>query len=239
MAKFVMLNQQQHADLKVIDERSAAYGDNVMYAMTFPFEFRNIQGSYPIFFQKNAETGAFFPIALFGFQEGENLFLDDSGWRAAYIPLMIRRQPFVIGFQKDETVEEKKKAVITIDMDSPRVNTEAGHALFEHGGMSEYLSQMAANLEMINAAHEHKDKFTQTITELELIESFTLDIPLKDGSKNQLLGLYTINEDKVQDLTGEQMQQLNGQGFLMPLYMIMASHSCIRTLVDKKNEQIA
>ncbi len=239
MANFVMLNQQQHADLKVIDERSAAYGDNVMYAMTFPFEFRNIQGSYPIFFQKNAETGAFFPIALFGFQEGENLFLDDSGWQAAYIPLMIRRQPFVIGFQKDETVEEKKKAVITIDLDSPRVSTEKGRALFEHGGMSEFLTQMAANLEMINAAHEHKDKFIQAITELELIELFTLDIPLKDGSKNQLLGLYTINEDKVQDLTGEQMQQLNGQGFLMPLYMIMASHSCIRTLVDKKNEQIA
>lgn len=239
MANFVMLNQQQHADLKVIDERSAAYGDNVMYAMTFPFEFRNIQGSYPIFFQKNAETGAFFPIALFGFEEGENLFLDDSGWQAAYIPLMIRRQPFVIGFQKDETVEEKKKAVITIDLDSPRVSTEKGRALFEHGGMSEFLNQMAANLEMINAAHEHKDKFIQAITELELIELFTLDIPLKDGSKNQLLGLYTINEDKVQDLTGEQMQQLNGQGFLMPLYMIMASHSCIRTLVDKKNEQIA
>ena len=86
MANFVMLNQEQHADIKVIDERSQVYGDNVMYAMTFPFEFRNVQGSYPIFFQKNAETGAFFPVALFGFQEAENLFLDDSGWNAAYIP---------------------------------------------------------------------------------------------------------------------------------------------------------
>ena len=237
MANFVMLNQEQHADIKVIDERSQVYGDNVMYAMTFPFEFRNVQGSYPIFFQKNAETGAFFPVALFGFQEAENLFLDDSGWNAAYIPLMIRRQPFLIGFQEDSTAKDKKKAVITIDMDSPRVNTEKGNALFEHGGMTEYLSQMNANLEMINAAHEHNEKFFNAIMELELIEQFTLDVPLKDGSTNQLLGLYTINEDKVQELSGEQMQQLNSQGFLMPIFMVMASHSCLRTLVDRKNEQ--
>jgi hypothetical protein len=105
--------------------------------------------------------------------------------------------------------------------------------------MTEYLSQMNANLEMINAAHEHNEKFVKAIMELELIEQFTLDVPLKDGSTNQLLGLYTINEDKVQELTGEQMQQFNSQGFLMPLFMVMASHSCIRTLVDKKNEQIA
>lgn len=238
MANFVMLNQEKHANIKVIDERSATYGDNVMYAMTFPFEFRNIQGSYPIFFQKNSETGAFFPVALFGFQEAENLFLDDNGWNAAYIPLMIRRQPFVIGFQKNASDDDNKNAVITIDMDSPRVNTQTGHALFEQGGTSDYLRQMTASLEMIHAAHEHNDKFIKAITELELIELFTLEIPLNDGSKNQLLGLYTINEDKVQDLSGEQMHQLNSQGFLMPLYMVMASHSCIRTLIDKKNEQL-
>ena len=150
---------------------------------------------------------------------------------------MIRRQPFLIGFQEDSTAKDKKKAVITIDMDSPRVNTEKGNALFEHGGMTEYLSQMNANLEMINAAHEHNEKFINAIMELELIEQFTLDVPLKDGSTNQLLGLYTINEDKVQELSGEQMQQLNSQGFLMPIFMVMASHSCLRTLVDRKNEQ--
>lgn len=233
-----MLNQQQHADIKIIDDRSAAYGDNIMYAMTFPFEFRNIQGCYPIFFQKNAETGAFFPVALFGFQEAENLFLDDSGWNAPYIPLMIKRQPFVIGFQQDASNAESKNAVITIDMDSPRVSTESGHALFEPSGTSEFLQKMTANLEMIHAAHGHNEKFIHAITELELIELFTLEIPLKDGSKNQLQGLYTINEDKVQDLSGDQMQQLNSQGFLMPLYMIMASHSNIRTLVDKKNAQL-
>ena len=42
---------------------------NVKYVMTFPFEFRNIQSCYPIFFQKDASSGKFFPLALFGFDD--------------------------------------------------------------------------------------------------------------------------------------------------------------------------
>ena len=60
MANFVMLNQEQHADIKVIDERSQVYGDNVMYAMTFPFEFRNVQGSYPHIFSEKRGNRRFF-----------------------------------------------------------------------------------------------------------------------------------------------------------------------------------
>ena len=240
MANFQMLNLEQHADLKVIDDRSEAFGDNVMYAMTFPIEFRNIQGNYPIFFQKNAETGAFFPVALFGFQEGENLFLSADGWDAQYVPLMIRRQPFVIGFQKDESAESQKKAVITLDMDNPRVNTERGNALFEaHGGMSDYLTAMGANLEMIHAGTQHSEQFITAITELDLIEPFTLDVPLNDGSQNQLLGLYTVNEESLQQLDGEALGTLNSKGYLMPLFMILASHSCLTTMVNKKNAQVS
>ena len=98
MTNYVLLNDTKHANLKVITTRSANYGDDLKYAMTFPFEFRNIQACYPIFFHKDPETGAFFPLALFGFENDENLFLSDSGWEAPYVPIMVTRQPFVIGF---------------------------------------------------------------------------------------------------------------------------------------------
>ncbi len=70
-----------------------------MYAITFPWEFRNLQAHYPILFRKRPDTGEFQPIALFGFEERENLFLTGSGWDAAYVPLTIERQPFLIGMQ--------------------------------------------------------------------------------------------------------------------------------------------
>ncbi|MCY3820481.1 MAG: SapC family protein, partial [Gammaproteobacteria bacterium] len=128
MPDFAMLNNVDHQDLRVITERSSRYGDNVMLAMTFPFEFRNVQAHYPILFQGDGD-GGYYPVVLFGFQQGENLFLDESGWHAAYVPAMIQRQPFLIGFQEQPGADRTR--VLSVDMDHPRVNTEAGERLFQ------------------------------------------------------------------------------------------------------------
>ena len=50
----------------LITTRSAEYGDNVMLALTFPSEFRNLQAHYPIVFRKNAH-GQSEPVALLDF----------------------------------------------------------------------------------------------------------------------------------------------------------------------------
>lgn len=236
MTNFVLLDPEQHKNLKVITDRSADLGDKIKFAMTFPFEFRNIQSCYPIFFQKDADTGTFFPLALFGFETDENLFLSDEGWNATYVPIMVRRQPFLIGFQADAENPDAKNAVVSIDLDNPRVNEAAGEALFqEHGGVTEFLKQATQNLELIHQAHEHSRRFVEALIENDLLESFTLDIVLNDGSNNQLLGFYTINEDSVQQLSTSVLGSLNEQGFLQPIFMVLASHSRIRTLIDLKN----
>jgi len=239
MTNFVLLNPEEHANLKVITERSAEYGDNVKYAMTFPFEFRNIQSCYPIFFQKDAESGKFFPLALFGFDNDENLFLSESGWNAPYVPLMIRRQPFLIGFQQDPDNPEQKTAIVSIDMDNPRVSESEGEVLFpEPGGTSEFLQKVTGNLELIHQGNEHSERFVNALIEHDLLESFTLEITLDDGSSNQLIGFYTINEDSLRQLSGGVLGNLNEQGFLQPIFMVLASHSCIRSLVDLKNAKL-
>lgn len=239
MSNYVLLNQTEHAKLKVITDRSAELGDAVNFVMTFPFEFRNIQACYPIFFQKDPDKGIVYPVALLGFEQGENLFLDEAGWNASYVPLMIKRQPFLIGFQSDPADATKRNAMVSIDVDNPRVNQEKGEALFlEHGGTSEFLQEATQSLELIHQAHQHSEKFVNKLIELELLESFTLDIALENGSENQLLGYYTINEEKLQGLDGEVFGALNDEGFLQPLFMIIASHACIRNLVDLKNKSL-
>ena len=166
MTNFVLLDPAQHANLKVITKRSADYGDNVQYAMTFPFEFRNVQSCYPIFFQKDANSGRFFPLALFGFEKDENLFLTESGWDAPYIPIMIKRQPFLIGFQPDPDNPESKRAIVSIDLDNPRVNETEGEELFPpQGGTSEFLQKVTGNLELIHQAHVHCEKFVNALIE--------------------------------------------------------------------------
>ena len=233
MSNHAVLNAVDHKDTKVITQRSKKYGDAVMSTIVFPFEFRNIQACYPIFFQKDSNTGKFFPAALMGFEQNENLFLAESSWNANYIPLNILRQPFMVGFQSDNPI-------LSIDMDNPRVNQAEGEDLFlEHGGTSEYLQHMTNMLSEIHRGYQNGEKFIDMLLEHDLLEPLTLKISLVDGSNNQLLGFYTINEDKLREMKGEALEQFNSKGFLQPLFMVVASLSQLTTMINIKNQRVA
>ena len=234
-----MLNNVDHKDTRIITDRSASYGDAVMFVMTFPFEFRSVQAFYPILFHRD-QRGEMYPVALFGFESGENLFLDDSGWHARYVPAMIRRQPFLIGFEaaaRQGAGEQRR--MLSLDMAHPRVNRERGEPLFlPLGGRTPFLEEMATLLETLYHGGELNRKFVQALQEHGLIENVTFDIALADGSRNQLLGFFAIDEEKVQGLSDAALGQLSRSGFLMPLFMILASTMNVRTLVEMKNARL-
>lgn len=239
MANYELLNNIDHKDLRVIIDRSAEYGDDVWYAATFPAEFRNLQRHYPIFFMKNPDTGEFHAVAMFGFEDGENLFLDENGWNAAYIPLNVMRMPFLIGFQdQGEQGKTTREPVITVDMDSPRVNTERGEPVFlEQGGNSPYIEQVGSILKVLHEGVQRSAPFFATLADLNLLESFVLDVQLDDGSEHRLAGFYTINEDVLRRLTADNLAMLNTRGYLEPIYMAIASMSHIPDLIDRKNRR--
>ena len=160
MTNFALLNNVDHQDLKIITERSAKYGDDVMFAMTFPHEFRDIQACYPILFHRDDENN-FYPLALFGFEKGENLFLDESGWHAPYLPAMVRREPFMIGYQASkEGSDAEPVRMLSLDMDHPRINKETGERLFQAlGGRTPFLEDIANLMESIYHGHEHNKAF--------------------------------------------------------------------------------
>lgn len=228
MARHVLLNNIDHKDLRVDTARSAALGDDVMFALTFPAEFRNVQAYYPIVFRKTAE-GAFQPIALLGFQEGRNLFLENGRWDAAYVPLAIERQPFLIG-------RDGEALMVHIDLDNPRVGTGQGESLFrDQGGTTAFLDRITSVLLTLHDGLQAVPAFVDALLQHELLESFALDVELDDGSLNRLVGFYTINEDKLRALDGIALQQLHRDGFLEPLYMAVASMSRFRDLIDRMN----
>lgn len=239
MTNFALLNNVDHQDLKVITERSADYGDDVMFAMTFPHEFRDIQACYPILFHRDDKDN-FYPMALLGFEQGQNLFLDPSGWQAPYVPAMIRREPFLIGFQASKEGGDAEQArMMSLDMDHPRVSNETGERLFQPlGGRTPYLEDAANLLEIIYQGHEQNKQFVAALQENDLIESVTFDITLNDGSRNQLLGFYAINEEKLQQLPGSTLESFSKAGFLMPIFMVLASTTNMRTLIELRNKKL-
>lgn len=239
MAQHVLLNSVDHKDLKIITQRSAKYGDNLWYSVTFPLEFRSIQAHYPIFFQKDPATGQFNSVALFGFQNEQNLFLSDKGWEASYVPLAVRRQPFLIGKQMvQEDGIEQQQHVIHVDLDNPRVSTTQGEAVFHpYGGNTDYLDEVGDMLAAIHQGLNDNTSFMAVLLEHDLLESFTLDIELDNGEKHQVIGFYTINEDKLNQLGADVLATLHQHGYLQAIYMSMASQSNMRNLLDRKNAQ--
>ena len=233
MTNNVLLNNVDHKDLRVITTRSARYGDDVMYAITFPSEFRNLQAHYPLVFRKNAQ-GQFEPIVLLGFQERQNLFLTERGWDATYIPLTIERLPFLIGFSAD------KQPMMHVDLDSPRISRTEGEAIFrEHGGNTEFLERMNSVLLAIHQGIASVQPFVSALLEHELLESFVLDVQLANGSQNRLAGFCAINEERLQGLSGAVLERFNRTGYLQAIHMAIASMSQFRALIERMNKRNA
>ncbi|MES2126632.1 MAG: SapC family protein [Pseudomonadota bacterium] len=229
MSNPVLLNNVDHQNLHVRTERAAEYGDDMMCAITFPSEFRDVQAHYPIVFRKGADGVSFEALALFGFQEEENLFLGPQGWDASYVPLAVERQPFLIGVNGDELM-------VHVDLDNPRVSDSGGEPVFlPHGGTTDFLERMNSVLAAIHHGLQAAPAFVAALLENELLESFVFDIELNDGSQNRLAGFYTINEERLAALGGAALERLNKAGYLQPIYMVIASMSNFRALIERKN----
>lgn len=236
MSNFALVNNADHQDTMIITERGAEYGDAVMHAMIFPFEFRSVQAHYPILFHR-AGDGEFYPVALFGFDKGENLFLTEDGWDAAYVPAMIRKEPFLVGFQRQGGGDPAR--VLSMDLDHPRVNDQRGERLFQPlGGRTPFLEDMSALLENIYHGYEHVKAFVAALQTHGLLEPVSFDVTLRDGSRHQLLGFHTLDEDKLQGLPGDTLAAFAEQGFLMPIFMTLASTPHLGDLIARKNRSL-
>jgi hypothetical protein len=229
MPKSVLLNNVEHKNLRVITRHGAEFGDNQMLTPTFPSEFRDVQACYPIVFRKTTDGLGFESVALFGFQDGENLFLNNDRWDALYVPMLVERLPFQIGINGDELM-------VHIDIESPRVSDTEGEPVFkEHGGNTEFLERSSSMLGAIHEGLQGSPVFLAALLEHELLESFVLDVELNDGSQNRLVGFYTINEDRLASLGGDAIAKLHQAGLLLPIYLAIASLSNFRALIDRKN----
>jgi len=233
MSQYEVLNSKKHRQMRVTTGYGVALGDAVMYAMTYPMEFRDIQSCYPILFTKDSNTGGFFAATILGFEADQNLFLRDDRWDAAYVPALIQRQPFLITKSGED---DTRPPVVSIDLDHPRVSQDEGEALFDGGGEpSEFLKQKIALLDKLHRGLQHSSGFIDTLLQHELLEQIAFDIAFNDGSKKTLQGFYSIAEERLYQLKGDVLESLNQAGYLQPVFMAVASLSRVRDLIERRN----
>lgn len=233
MTRHAVLDNVTHRDLRVSTAAGARFGDAVMAAITFPAEFRNVQAHYPIVFQR-AQDGGFLPLALFGLHEGENEYLVDDCWDAPYVPLSLRRQPFLIGF------DATREPVVHVDLDHPRANAADGEPVFlPHGGIGPVLQEATEILHALHDGVRATPAFVDALVTHRLLEPFALDLTHPDGTVERWSGFHTIHEERLQALDGAALGALNAAGHLLPIYLVVASMSRLRDVVDRAQRRQA
>lgn len=230
-----ILTADAHRNLKVRSDRAGDAGDAVMCAMVVPDEFRQVQNEYPILFRRNLEQDSFAAFAMFGFEDGENLFLDDRRWAARYLPLSIAIQPFLIGRPAGIDAPERQ---VHIDLDSPRLGSDGVRIFEEDGSPTPYLEAVIEKLRVLDAGYAASAGFFAALRRYDLLEPLSLEVPLPDGTIHRLVGFHVIDEARLRALDPAEIAELHGAGHLMPLYMALASLANIGALVARKSQRL-
>lgn len=228
MTQIVLLSSQTHRSLKVDARASAAYGDGQRFVQVIINEFPHLVVHYPILFAKNATTGQFFCGAMLGFDEGENVFLQEWQELEFYRPLSLQRVPFYTHGPD-----------LAIDLDHPRVGAADGKALFDETGQpTRYLQTIMWAFQDLKPGMEITQHFIARLLELKLIEPVDIEAGFDDGTIHACVGLYTVNQETLSRLPDEIVIELFRRGYLRLIHLMIASLKQFPVLARKKNGRI-
>ncbi len=225
MPNVVVLNSEIHRALRIEAGASAQYGDNQRFVAVVVNEFPLLAVHYPILLSKDSETGAFYCGAMLGFDTGENLFLGDGP--DAYRPLNLQRGPFYTAGSD-----------LAIDLDHPRVKAGSGQELFSEGGApTAYLQSIMALMNELRPGQERTKRFIETLLSLKLVVPMSIDAGFDDGTKREVIGLYTIDQEVLRALPDASVLDLFRRGYLQLIYLMLASLKQVPVLAQKKNRR--
>jgi hypothetical protein len=228
VAQIAVLNNQAHRFLRVDVRPSAAYGDGQRFVQVMASEFAHLVVHYPILFSKDSATGQFYCGAMLGYDEGENLYLDEWRRGLAYRPLILQRVPFCAHGRN-----------LALDLDHPRVGVEAGEALFTNDGRPTlYLERVMQAFRYLKPAMRETRAFVARLLELKLIEPINLEVEFDDGSKRDGTGLYAIDQIAMAALGDAAVVELHRRGYLRLIDFMIASLKQLSVLTSRKNTRL-
>ena len=221
MPNIALLNKETHRTLKVQPGAAAQYGDNQRFVAVIPGEFPFLAVHFPILIVKDA-NGDYLLGALLGFDENENLFLDETGMHA-YRPLNLQRGCF---FNFNDQV--------AIDLDSPRIDKD-GVALFDEAGEpSQYTQTILAIFRDLIQGTAQARQFVETLDRLKLLEAIDINASFHDGSKQSFTGVFTINQANLRALPDAEVLDLFRRDYLQAIYLMINSLRQLPVLVQMK-----
>lgn len=233
MNTLVELNPKQHQALRVKANCDIEYASQLHMLNLRVAEVPRAIASFPVFFNKNPNSGDWMISAIASFVPGQNLFVKDSMWDAVYQPLSLRTFPFYL--VQAEVAEQQY--TVGIVQGSEAFSESEGERLFdENGAASLYLLDKQKLVESSLQEDVQTYHFCKKLNELGLIKAVDVVVQFSTSGPQTLKGLHTINEDALQGLSPEQLAELNRIGYLTPIHSMLASIFQLNALVQRNNK---
>lgn len=228
-----LLNNKSHLKLKLKTDTSYEHAKEHHLAYLLVHEFPKAVLDFPIVFIKDAETGQFKSVALFGFKPGENLFYEQQGWRCKYIPANVRRHPFLMTPKNEELTEWD----VCIDESSKALSESEGIPLFDgEGKASQHLDEAKKFLTDLIEKEQLTSSFCNYLAAKDLFRANSITVTNGEGQKTAINGLYIIDEDKLNELSDEEYLDLKKRGCMGPIYTHLSSLGQINNLLQLHNK---
>ncbi len=241
MTHLVALDPNQHRNLIIDTDAIEHHGALLNLIPIVPSEFSSACCEFPIVVTKNEETGQFGFAVMLGFEQGQNLFWEKQKWQGLYMPLQLQRQPFFIG---EANPESPNSLPLCFDQSSPAIadshHSDNCQSIFDNDGVeSEYFQQIKQCIAELLRGEEQAKQLLEFLVSRDMLQSMSLEVTFADGQSKRLNGLYTVNRESLGTLDEATCFELQNNGQLEAIYVMLASLNQIYRLIERRNTQMS
>lgn len=226
------LSSQVHADFRIRIRDKAPFLAKQHAVPVTVEEFPLVQRFLPIVFSVGEDP---VPLALMGLNEGVNTFFDDEGTLLEpnfYVPAYIRRYPYLLARLRPDTDELS----LCFDPSSDTIGAfEDGEKLFDNGEPTETTKNILQFNEQFEQAGARTAMFMKDLKELDLLIDGEVTIQ-QEGNEQPFIyrGFMMIDENKLNELRGDQLRKIVQNGMLPLIYAHLFSLALMRDIFGRQ-----
>ncbi|WP_448567748.1 SapC family protein [Thalassotalea ganghwensis] len=229
----VPIKKETHQNIKIANKRDLSHVANQHIVPVTAREFAQAATSYPIVAVKDPDNGRTRFVAMLGLEAGENLYHNDNKWEAIYVPQSISLVPFALGLDP----EKEKTLTACVDMDSPFVGEDKDEALFDaEGNETDLLKSVQESLGRMYEDEVTTENFLKVLEENDLLMELELQLAINTGENKKLVGLFGIDEKKLQALPDDKVLDFHKRGLFIPINAMLISAGQVNRLAQLRNK---
>lgn len=227
MTTLVELNPNDHKDLKVAANVIGKLASQMQIVNVTAQEIPQACSEFPVFFTRNSQTGEWGASILISLLQNTSPMLKNEEWQGLYTPNFLRTYPLFPMRREDSNTY-----TLGIDPKNPYLSADEGEALYSPDGKeTAFLDGIRRMVDADIKSGYQTYLMTKELAEQELFKGINLVLQFKDGTRQNLHGLYTINEEAFQKLSAQKLEEYHQKGYLVVIHAALTSMYQLNRLV--------